>query len=802
MKGRILGLTTKQVETRLDKYGLNKLDGQNKVFWLSILFNQFKSPLIYILYFAGTFSLFLGHHTDAWVIFLAVIVNTGLGFFQEFKAEKSLMALRALVKPEAMVIRDGERKKIEAARLVPGDVLIVKRGDSIPADGVLLKVKDFNVNEAILTGESRPITKGKEDEVYMGSTVVSGTAKLKVTKTGEETKMGQMASQLKQTTGETTPLKFQVQKLAKTLTIIIGVICIGVFLEGIWRQKSLAEMFTLVVSMAVAAIPEGLAISVTMILVLGMKRISKQKGLIRRLLAAETLGAVDVICLDKTGTLTEGKMRVVKVDTDDKYEVGKALVVGNSLVNSLDVAVWDWAKDQNFDEMSQWSDHVEDQMPFAAEKKFSAGKYDGSVYIYGAPEMLIEGSSLSKEKVKDYKKKLHGKTAEGFRAVAVGKMKGEDWEKLKNNQLEDTELQLLSLVFFADPVRKKVKNSLKKAHQAGVQLKVITGDYFDTAAAVINRLELNHGPLKPSETMSGQGLAKISTKALAGKVEDIKLFYRTSPDQKIKIVKALQKNGHIVAMMGDGVNDALALKKADIGVVVGEATDVAKQTADMVLLDSNFSTIVTAIEQGRVVFENIKKVLVYLLSGSFTELILIGVSLAANLPLPVLPAQILWVNLFEDSFPGLSLAFEEGNHDLMSRKPRSKEAPLLDEEVKTIIFAVGLVSDILLLGLFLLFLDFGYPIETVRTIIFLSLAFDSLFFVFSTRKLTKNIWEFNPFSNLYLNLSVVIGLIFILLVTYLPILNSLFSTVPLPLELLLLVFGLGFMDLIGIELVK
>jgi Ca2+-transporting ATPase len=274
------------------------------------------------------------------------------------------------------------------------------------------------------------------------------------------------------------------------------------------------------------------------------------------------------------------------------------------------------------------------------------------------------------------------------------------------------------------------------------------------------------------------------------------------PEQKLKIVQSLQNSGHIVAMMGDGVNDALALKTADIGVVVGEATDVAKQTADMVLLDSNFSTIITAIEQGRVIFSNIKKVLVYLLSGSFTELMLIGTSLAFGLPIPVLPAQILWVNLFEDSLPGLALAFEKGDHDVLNQKPRPKNAELLDKEVKTIIFAVGIVSDILLLGLFLILLNLGLPIEKVRTMMFLSLAFDSLLFVFSTRDLKKNIWEYNPFANKFLNLSVFVGFLFILIVTYIPLLNKVFSTVPLSSGMMLIVIGLGFKYLIGIELVK
>jgi len=655
-----------------------------------------------------------------------------------------------------------------------------------------------------LTGESRPVAKKEEEEVFMGSTVVSGTAEFSVTKTGKKTRMGEIASKLKRTVGESTPLRLQVQKLAKTLTLIIGILCLIVMVEGLILGRGFEEIFTLSVSLAVAAIPEGLAISVTMVLALGMKRISKKRGLVRKLLAAETLGAVNVICLDKTGTLTEGKMRVVEVETKNKAEVEKALVIANSLVNAVDIALWDWIKDKtsSFTGGEDLLEKVEEQLPFSAQRKFSAGKMNGIIYIYGAPEILLKNSQLKKEEVNDWENKLQEKTTEGFRAIAVGAIKEDVWKKLVENNWQGVNVDFQGLVFFSDPARKGVKKSLKLAKKAGIKLKVITGDYYQTAAAVINRLDLNHGPLKSSEVMSGKSLGKISASALAGKVEEIKLFYRISPEQKIKIVNALQKNGKTVAMMGDGVNDALALKKADIGIVVGEATDVAKQTADMVLMDSNFSTIITAVEQGRIIFENIRKVIVYLLSGSFTELMLIGFSFAFKLPLPILPVQILWVNLFEDSLPALSLAYEKGTSDVMKQKPRDKNTRLLDKEVKTIIFTVGLVSDILLVGLFLFFLNLGYSIEIVRTIVFLSLAFDSLLFVFATRSLSRNIWEFNPFSNKTLNFSVLIGFMSMLLVAYVPFLGQIFSTIPLPPWLLLIVFIFGFLDLIGIELIK
>ncbi len=804
MPKKTSGLTSKEAKKKLDKYGPNEIKRQQKVTWLPILVNQFRSPLIYILFFAGILSLVLGELIDAGVIFLAVLVNTGLGFFQEYKSEKAIESLRKIVKPKAVVVRGGQKEEIKAVNIVPEDIVIVKRGQTVPADGKVIKSKDFYVNEAILTGESRPVAKKEEEKVFMGSTVVSGTVEFRVTKTGKKTRMGQIASKLKGTVSESTPLKLQVQNLAKTLTLIIGVLCLIVTAEGLFLGRSFEEIFTVSVSLAVASIPEGLAISVTMVLALGMKRISKKKGLVRKLLAAETLGAVNVICLDKTGTLTEGKMRVVEVEAKKEAVVQKALIIANSLVNAVDIALWDWVKDKasSFTGGEELLERVEEQLPFSAQRKFSAGKMDGIIYIYGAPEILLKNSQLKKEEVNDWENKLQEKTAEGYRAIAVGIIKEDVWENLVENDWQGVDVDFQGLIFFADPVRKGVKESLNLAKKAGIKLKVITGDYYHTAAAVINQLDLNHGPLKPSELMNGKSLEKITASALAGKVEEIKLFYRVSPEQKIKIVTALQKNGKTVAMMGDGVNDALALKKADIGIVVGEATDVAKQTADMVLMDSNFSTIVTAVEQGRIIFENIRKVIVYLLSGSFTELMLIGFSFAVKLPLPVLPAQILWVNLFQDSLPALALAYEEGVGDVMKQKPRDKGSRLLDREVKRIIFIVSVISDILLIGLFLYFLNLGYSIKIVRTIIFLSLAFDSLLFVFATRSLSKNIWEFNPFSNNILNFSVLIGFFFMLLVAYLPFLGKIFNTVPLPPRLLVVVIIFGLLDLILIELIK
>lgn len=815
MNSRNQGLTDKQAAQKLKQFGPNEIKKSKKISWTKLVLDQFKSPLIYILYFAGLVTLVLGETTDSIVIFLAVIVNSGLGFFQEFKAEKALKALKNKITPQATVIRDGQKKEIKATELVPGDIVVIKSGQSVPADGKLIEQRDLQINEAILTGESRPVNKNVDDEnkLFLGSSVVSGTGKFEVTQTGSKTRIGQLAEDLEGTVSEQTPLKKQVEQLARSLTFLFGIICVVVFIEGLWRSRPLLEMLNLSVSLAVAAIPEGLAISVTMVLALGMERIAKENGLVRKLLAAEALGAVDLICLDKTGTLTEGQMRVVETELEDEKLAAYAAICANSSINAVDVALMNWARQNYPQTFSKCKKHRYKMYPFQSERKFSAAwlkdNNQNKFFVYGAPELMMEWSNLTGKEEKKWEQKLTVGARKGYRAIGLSYLPvknnpGKKWEGLSHGVNDEVDLIWLGLIFMADPLREKVKQSLQMAQKAGIELKVVTGDYFHTALAVMKQLGLaTADELKQGKAMSGQALKKIPVDSLAERIEKIKLFYRTQPEQKIKIVKALQSNAHTVAVIGDGVNDSLALKKADIGVVVGEATDVAKETADLVLLDSQFSTIVAAIEEGRMIFNNIKKVVVFLLTSSFSEAVLLAVSFLLNLPLPITAVQILWVNLIEDSLPGLALAFEkDSRHQLLSQKPRDKDSPILDKEMKTIIFIVGLVTDFLLFGLFYVLLKQRLSLPVIRTMIFSGLALDSLFFVFSTKSLSQNIWEIKTFDNWYLNLSVILGIILLLTAIYFPPLNTIFKTQPLGLYQLLLVAGLSLVDLIGIELVK
>lgn len=855
-KVNLLGLSTDQVAQKQQEYGLNEIGQEKGLPWLRLIFSQFRSPLIYVLFFFGIVSLFLREWTDAIVIFLAVAINASLAFFQEFKAEKALVALKKLIVPKALVIRNGNQELVDVSQIVPEDLVILKIGNRVPADGVLVFAKNLHLDEAILTGESRPVWKRgarkflekkikelinskvpERNAVSMGTVVVSGRGKFLVTATGKETKIGRLARKLIETSEEETPLKKQIARLAQTLTLVITLVSLAVFIEGILTGRSAIEMFSLAVAVAVASIPEGLIISLTTILALGMERISRRKGLVRKLLAAETLGSVDVICLDKTGTLTEGRARVVKVDALNKKKMIWTTICCNSLVNPVDVALWNWGKKRvkrGEVPVSCLSDGLGglkmaayrvSEIPFSSRRKFSAvlcKSADGHslLSVVGAPELVLKLTSLSKEEKQIWQEKLEKYSQQGYRLVGLSFLEGE-FKSLRNKfsllkkkltsydekvtgKVGRFGLNWSGLVLLEDPLRLEVKSALKLAGKAGITIKVITGDYRTTAETVLKRLALvKKSGLNPDQVFEGKELEIFSDQELREKIDQAILFCRTTPNQKIKIVSAFQENGHVVAMMGDGVNDALALKKADIGVVVGDATEVAKETADMVLLDSRFSTVVAAIEEGRTIFENIKKVVLYLLSSSFSELILIGGSLLLGLPIPVLPAQILWVNLVEDSLPGLAMAFEKGSGDnLMKGKPRKKDAPILDKKLKTSILIVGGVTDLLLFGFYFYLWKAGFPLGEIRTIIFASLAVDSLLFSFSCKSLKRNIWKIKIFDNLFLVGAVTLGFIALLVGVYSPFFNLILKTTPLSLNVWGLVFVLGVVDVVVIEVLK
>lgn len=836
------GLDYQTVVKLRKRWGLNEIEDKRALGWGKLLADQFKSPLIYVLAGAGIISLILKEITDALVIMAAVAVNTGLGFFQEFKAEKSLEALKKMIVPHAKVKRDGKVRIIEAKNIVPGDLVMLKMGDKVPADGLLVEAKDLYVNEAMLTGESEAVTKRKTGQkilakiakgkrvvwekqkektmVFMGTVVTNGKGVMWTTKTGMRTRMGSLAGQLKGIEEEETPLRKKIGQMARWLTVVLAGVCLLIFVEGVVMQREILEMLNLSVAVAVASIPEGLAVGISVILTLGMQRILKKKGLVRKLLAAETLGSVDLICIDKTGTLTEGKMRVVKAEIKDKKQTARELICCNPLINSVDAALEEWGAElAGWKSGSKCKEAKVDEVPFNSTNKLTAvwcqrNETEGAIYIYGAPENLVEMAVVGQRSKNRQTRKIDGLTQKGWRVIGVAREEGrmerliKKWEIIKK-ALEEGEkidkrqvkLSWLGLIGLEDPVRGEVKESLKTAKRAGIKVKVITGDYENTALKVLYKLGLA-GKIKRENLLSGEELRQMGDEELVVKIEKIILFYRTTPEQKTRIVTALQNKGHAVAMMGDGVNDALALKKADIGVVVGEATEVAKETADMVLLDSNFATILTAIKEGRVIFENIRKIILYLLSGSFSEVIMVGGALIAGLPMPFLAVQILWINIVEDSLPGLALAFEKDGDNLMKEKPRKRKEAIVDKRMRLMIGVIALSTDLILLGLFAWLVKSGVKLELVRTIILAILGLDSLLFVFSCKSISKNIWQIKVGSNKYLNWSLIIGTGLLLAGIYAPGISEILGTVPIPAGMWVGVGGMAALDVVLIEAMK
>lgn len=753
-----IGLTTSQAEKLLLQYGLNKLPGGKSQTRLSHFLAQFTSPLIYILVFAGIITFALKDYKDSLVIFAAVFVNTLLGYYQEVKAERALEALKNMLMPQTKVIRDGEKQTISVSDLVPGDVVILGQGDKIPADGVLLEAVSFSANEAILTGESATVQKKYKSEVFMGTHVVSGRGVLHVQKTGLHSKMGSIAGQLSDLDDTETPLQKRLDHLAKSLAVIVLSLSGLILIIGLLKGTPFAEIFSTSVALAVAAIPEGMAVSLTVILAIGMQRILKQKALVRRLVAAETLGSVTVIATDKTGTLTEGRMQVTHVDLTDEKMALDVAVYANNLEDPLEFALWEWAQENNIDPQSLVDTSTrQKEKPFDSETRYMSVKVSDITYVKGAPEVVMNMCKISKAQVEKSTDLIEKWSSEGLRMVGLAVQK----PKSKN-------LTWIGLVAMEDPIRKNIHSVMGTCTQAGIRTLMITGDYVGTAKAVWQKV---HKSKAEVSVLDGQNIESMSDSELAEAVKEVDIFARVSPSQKLRIVSALKENGEVVALVGDGVNDAPALKKADIGIVVGNASDVAKETADMILLDSNFKTIVAAIEEGRGIYSNMRKVILYLLSDAFAEIILVVGAMILGLPIPLTAAQILWINVITDGLPAIALTVEPKDNDLLKRDPIDQNIPLVDFEMKSLIGIVSGITGIMSLIIFTYYYEVS-GLAVARTVTFAALAFGTLVYIYSIRSMKEPLFNMGSKVNVYLFVSVLFGLFLQLGAIYQPHLRS------------------------------
>ncbi len=854
LKSSPQGLTQQKAEQRLEKVGFNRLPQEEQFSKIKTFFEQFKSPLVYILLIAGIIAFVLDEYTDSAVIFGAVLLNTIVGYFQENKASQALGKLKKALHFKAVVFRDGQEKEVFQKSIVPGDIVLLRTGNKAPADARIVESHDLKINESALTGEwlaadkktavlSEKISLADRDNmVYMGTIIESGWGRAVVVGTGLKTELGRIAGMIKATKEKKTPYQRKLSHFSKIIGLVITVISLGIFVEGMLVGGRFVEMFTTSIAVAVAAIPEGLPVAMTVILALGMQRILKRKGLVRRLASAETLGSTSIILTDKTGTLTEAKMEVASVLTgesllqndqpreSDLFALKIGLLCNESFIENLDDPIKKWKVRGRPTEKPLFlagiragfsrkkleaEQPVLDRLFFDPVYKYGASLHkfnarDNILYLVGSPEKILNISSYLSIKNKDkkllladfkkIKNRIDGLTREGLRVVAVAYKKTKD-EKIDAKKEEASrEMVFVGLFSLHDPIRKGTKKVMQLCRQAGLKPIIATGDHKLTARKVAEKLGFK---IKPANILEGKDLAKLSDQEFEQRFKQIQIYARVEPAQKLRIVQAWQKNGEVVAMTGDGINDAPALKQADIGVALGSGTDVAKEVADLVLLTDNFSVIEAAIEEGRAIIDNVRKVVTYLLSDSFTEVILIGVSLLFGWPLPVLAGQILWVNLIEDGPIGITLAFEKKEDDIMKRKPRDYAFSLLNKEMKTLIFIIGLFTDILLLGLFFWLLKFsGYQIVHIRSVIFTALTIDSLFYIFSCKSLRRNIWQINLFSNKFLIYAWFFGVIMLLGALYLPFLQTLLKTVPLNSFDWILVLGLGVFNIALIEVTK
>jgi Ca2+-transporting ATPase len=751
------GLTTEQAKALQLKYGANLLPEKKPPSNLTIFISQLKNPLIYILLISGLVTFFIGDYSDAFIILITVLINTVLGYVQERKASNALYALKHYISAQTIVFRDGQRLTINTSELVPGDVVVLSQGAKIPADGILLDANRLYLDESILTGESSPVEKKIGESVSMGTTIAAGLAVMKVESIGASTQMGAIALQIQGKENDT-PLQVQIKGFSRQLIIVVSVLVVIVLIVGLIYGLTLRDIFLTSVALTVSSIPEGLIVSLTVVLAIGMQKILRRKALVRKLSAAETLGGVTVICVDKTGTITAGKMEVVKTEGDEIH-LAEQMLIANDLDDPILITAQAWAQTV-LPKFSKIPERL-DSIPFSSKERFfiSLNRTSSSankIFVNGAPEIVLDWTTLKSSEKKAVRSKIDQLTGLGYRLIGLAQ-KNVSSRKL-NLKTSDAkgDLTWVGMIAFSDPVRPSVKDALVKAQSAGLRTIVITGDYAKTSQFILSSLGIH---LTKSEIMEGDELKHLTVEQLAQKVGEIKLFARTTPDQKLIIVEALKKNREVVAMMGDGVNDAPALRAADIGIAVGEATDVSKESADLVILDSNFSTIISAIEEGRGIFENIRKIILYLMSDAFTEIIVVLGSIILGFPPALIAVQILWINLGSDGLPNLSLTIDPIRKNIMTEPPRKVGEKLVSSWMIILIAVISLTAGLLALGAFVYTYQTTGDLVLARSVTFITLGFDTLVYVFSVRTLMIPFWRSNVFANKWLLGAVVVGFI-------------------------------------------
>jgi Ca2+-transporting ATPase len=891
------GLSSQVVQQYLEEFGYNELQEQPRPGFWSMLLDQFNNFVVLILIVASVISLLLGDYLEAGAILTIVILNAILGVVQESKAEEALAALQKMTAPEADVIRDGSRLTIPSREVVPGDLVILETGNYVPADVRLVESFNLRIEEASLTGESVPVGKKAEvtlegevpigdrhNSAFMSTLVTYGRGRGVVTETGMRTEIGKIAELIQSYETEPTPLQVKLDKLGRTLGIAALSVCGLVFILGVIRNpagtpitETLLDMFIVAVSLAIAAVPEGLPAVVTIVLALGMQRMIRRHALLRKLPAVETLGSATAICSDKTGTLTQNEMTAVRMWADGQMvsisgegyrPQGEFSIKGQpfSLTQHLaatlalqastlcnDAAleqrpcdsgvVWRMVGDPTEGALvvaaakaGLWQNELSQGLPRVAEVPFEADrkrmttihrvsnptgvltdrKVDAPyvAFVKGAPEILLEHCSYifrhgevrplgtaDRKEILDVNVSL---ASDALRVLAAAYRPMDDVPSEPKAEEVELDLIFLGMVGMIDPARPEVKPAIDEARVAGIKTMMITGDYPDTAVAIARELDLLE---RDDRTLTGTQLNEMSEELLNDVVESIDVYARVSPQHKVRIVEALQSKGHIVAMTGDGVNDAPALKRANIGVAMGiMGTDVSKEASDMVLTDDNYASIVAAVEEGRIIYANIRKFVFYLLSCNVAEILIIFLAMLVRLPLPLTAIQLLVLNLITDGAPALALGMEKGDPDVMRIPPRPVEEPVINREMQVGILVQSIVITAAVLTAFVAGLnwygDIGQGLLTAQTMAFGTLSISELIRAYTSRSERYGILQIGLFSNKWMQYAVLSSLVILLAIIYVPILQPIFSTVALGWQEWRVMLPLLFLPAIAAEITK